>query len=164
MSNDNNVTGLNLVAKNGIDSLILRTVHLCRAAKPEYAFVNAGSLHNTAVLRYVSTQHGKTAVGNIGMFKITYTPVGAVCIQRPVYIVLRTQHKVAPQISRSTFPQSLGLVCIIAVGTCGIARYSLAQSHSVNTAHISVKQPVGGKLAKYGHYSAGTVNILHMVV
>ena len=78
---DHDITGLDTVAENGLDSLVLRFEHAGGTRETEYGTVDTGGLDHTPVRGDVAAEHRQTAVGRIGMGHVAYAAAGAVEVE-----------------------------------------------------------------------------------
>ena len=163
MGDDDAIAFLHTSAKNALASVFLRVEHHSGSAEVPQRLVDAGGLHNAAVLRNVAEEHGQSAILCIGMLQVANATLAAIGVECVVTLSLRT-HRCREAVAGSAVVD--GLLRAMLVGFARrdvIQAEGLSDSHSIDPATVGVQQTTLVQFTHDAQNATGAVAILHGV-
>ncbi|CSC45943.1 Uncharacterised protein [Vibrio cholerae] len=82
ITNNHDVTGFDLAAKNTVDRIFLTFIHHGRTTEFEDTFIHASGFYDAAVNRQVAFEYGKATILTECVRFIANTPLLAIVIER----------------------------------------------------------------------------------
>src|SRR5690606_26855358 len=161
VADDDDITGLDLVAENPFNRVFLAFEHASTTGKGENAFINTGRLHNAAVNGHVPVEHRQAAVLGVGVLDRADAAVLAVHVQFGVIGVL-AEGFLAADVAGSRLVELFDLVRNRGIHDVPGLK-GLAQGAASDVAYVKMQQVGTGQFGQNAQNAAGTMNVFDMV-